>query len=128
MKKVFLFFMLLVSTLSCAFAADCVKELNDGNSSELIGKAKRTYVIDFTASWCGPCRMFAPIFHKVADEMNGSVDFYQVDVDKNPVLCYKYQVSSVPTIYIYNPVNKKSKLIVGLTDEESFKTSIAAVK
>lgn len=128
MKKVILFFVFAIAIVGSVCAQDSVNTLTDKNSAELIDKATRTYVIDFTASWCGPCRMFAPIFHKVANEMKHSVDFYQVDVDNNPVLCYKYQISSVPTIYIYNPKSKMSKLIVGLTDEDSFKSAIEMVK
>ena len=49
-------------------------------------KESKVAVADFSATWCGPCKMMAPVFHAVADEMGDEVDFYSVDVDENPGL------------------------------------------
>ena len=53
------------------------------------------------ATWCGPCKMMAPVFHTVADELNGEVDFFSVDVDENPGLAAANKVFSVPTLILY---------------------------
>ena len=58
-------------------------------------------VADFSATWCGPCKMMAPVFHAVADEMGDKVDFYSVDVDENPGLAAANKVFSVPTLILY---------------------------
>lgn len=56
-------------------------------------------VIKFSASWCGPCKMLAPIFDQVKSEVSG-VSFMDVDVDANKDITSKYSVSSVPTVII----------------------------
>ena len=58
-------------------------------------------LVDFWATWCGPCKMMAPVFHTVADELNGEVDFFSVDVDENPGLAAANKVFSVPTLILY---------------------------
>lgn len=64
-------------------------------------KESNVAVADFSATWCGPCKMMAPVFHAVADEMGDKVDFYSVDVDENPGLAAANKVFSVPTLILY---------------------------
>lgn len=64
-------------------------------------KESKVAVADFSASWCGPCKMMSPVFHAVADEMGDKVDFYSVDVDENPGLAAANKVFSVPTLILY---------------------------
>lgn len=54
-------------------------------------------VIDFWASWCGPCKMLAPVYEKVAGEMT-DVKFCKVNVDEEPELAREFQISSIPTV------------------------------
>ena len=54
-------------------------------------------VVDFTATWCGPCKMIAPIFKELSDELGGRAQFIKVDVDDNPEAAQKYGVSAMPT-------------------------------
>lgn len=49
-------------------------------------------------SWCQPCRQFAPVFKRAADDHTGDIKFYKVDIDDNPELAEKYGVKSVPTV------------------------------
>lgn len=64
-------------------------------------KESKIAVADFSATWCGPCKMMAPVFHAVADDMGDEVDFYSVDVDENPGLAAANKVFSVPTLILY---------------------------
>jgi len=57
-------------------------------------------VIDFNATWCGPCRMMAPVLEKISDELEGQVNFYAVDVDENPELAAEYRVQSIPCLVL----------------------------
>ena len=62
-------------------------------------KAKTPVLVDFFATWCGPCRMVAPVIDEIATEKAGQVAVYKVDIDQSPDLAFKYQVSSVPTLH-----------------------------
>lgn len=119
---------MLVGLASIAEARNSVNDLTDRSREKTLSTAKKPYVIDFTASWCGPCRQFAPIFHQVADDMSKSVDFYRVDVDHNPVLCEEYQVRAVPTIVICNPITGKKKILTGYQSKEAFVNAINSIK
>lgn len=57
--------------------------------------------MDFFATWCGPCRMVAPVIDEIAAEKAGSLSLYKVDIDQSPDLAFKYQVSSVPTLIVF---------------------------
>lgn len=118
-KKIFLASLLSLIAIFAIQAKEkeAVVELTDSKAAVLIDKATRPYVIDFSATWCGPCRIFAPTFHEVATEMGKKVDFYKVDVDKSPQLARKYNVRAVPTIIIYNPKTKNSERIEGVTSK-----------
>ena len=76
-----------------------VKTIKGDNFEDI--KACGIAVADFSAAWCGPCKMMAPVFHTVADEMKGKVDFFSVDVDENPGLAAANKVFSVPTLILY---------------------------
>ncbi len=57
-------------------------------------------VVDFSATWCGPCRMLAPVLEGVSEKLAGKVSFYNVDVDDAPELAAEYRVSSVPCLVL----------------------------
>ena len=57
-------------------------------------------VVDFSATWCGPCRMLAPVLEGISDELAGKANFYNVDVDEAGELAAGFGISSVPTVLI----------------------------
>ena len=60
-------------------------------------------VVDFSATWCGPCRMFAPVFHRLAGEYAGRARFVTADVDANPRAAAEHGVQAVPTVIVFGP-------------------------
>lgn len=70
------------------------------NFNEIINSPKPV-LIDFSAQWCGPCKMMAPILKEVAGAMGERVRIIKIDVDKNPAVAQKYQVMSVPTLMVF---------------------------
>lgn len=58
-------------------------------------------LVDFWAAWCGPCRMVAPIVAEIADEYDGSIKVGKVNVDEEPELAARYQVTSIPTLMAF---------------------------
>lgn len=65
---------------------------------------QRPALIDFYASWCGPCQRLSPIIDELAAEYDGKVDIYKVDVDKEEELARLFKVRSIPTL-VYIPMN-----------------------
>ena len=58
-------------------------------------------LVDFWATWCGPCKMIAPIVKEIADEYDGKILVGKVNVDEEPDLTMQYNVSSIPTIMVF---------------------------
>ncbi len=58
-------------------------------------------VVDFTATWCPPCKMLAPIFERVAENNEGKVKFFKVDIDENVETAAKYGVQSIPNLLFF---------------------------
>jgi thioredoxin 1 len=89
-------------------------ELNEGNFE--IETAKGVTLIDFWAPWCGPCKMLGPILEKVAEELGDKAQIAKVNVDDSPKLAQKFNVRSIPAIFILKN-GKTVKQFVGLQDK-----------
>ncbi len=71
------------------------------NSFREVIKSDKPVLVDFTATWCGPCKMMAPILHDVKNVMGDKVTIIKIDVDQNPELSGQLQVQSVPTLILF---------------------------
>lgn len=60
-----------------------------------------TVVVDFTASWCPPCKMLAPVFERVATKFEGQAAFYKCDIDENVEIAAKYGVTTIPNLLFF---------------------------
>ena len=76
-----------------------VKKVNTQEFAEEAMKAPVS-VVDFNATWCGPCRMLAPVLEQLSEELGSKVKFYNVDVDDDGALAAGFFISSVPTVLL----------------------------
>ena len=86
-------------------------------------KSGKPVVIDLYADWCGPCRMIAPILKDLANEYDGKVDFYKVDVDKEKDLASLFQARSIPLVVLITK-SGEVKPMVGAQGKSSYKKAI----
>jgi thioredoxin 1 len=80
-------------------------------------------VFDFTATWCGPCKMIAPLMDKLAEEYEGRVKVAKVDLDQNKNLAKRLSIRSIPAVMIYKD-GTLIETIVGVTPYETFTEAI----
>ncbi|MDD3253570.1 MAG: thioredoxin [Lachnospiraceae bacterium] len=77
-------------------------------------------VVDFSATWCGPCKMLAPVLAEVSEELAGKIDFYNVDIDDDADLAMKFGIQSVPTLVVFKQGEKVDQQ-VGFQPKEQLK-------
>lgn len=75
--------------------------LTEQNFEEEVLKSDIPVLVDFWATWCGPCRMLAPTIAKIAEEQSGVIKVGKVDVDEEPELAAKYGIASIPTLMVF---------------------------
>jgi thioredoxin len=83
-------------------------------------------IIDFYATWCGPCKMVAPIMDDLAKEYDGQIYIYKVDVDAEQEIAAAYGIQSIPTIF-FCPMNGTPQMSQGAMPKESFQKMITEV-
>ena len=93
-----------------------VLKITNQNFEEEVLKADKPVLVDFYATWCGPCQMMSPIIDEIAEENADNLKVGKVNIDENQDLAIKYNVMSIPTIIIVKN-GKVEKTFVGVTDK-----------
>ena len=141
-KAVTLATAILLTLASCGHAgaqndkkAKGVTELNadtfktkvyDITQEELVFLGDKPAIVDFTATWCGPCQRIAPVLDELAAEYDGKIVIYKVDIDKNRQLAKEFKVISIPAV-LYNPLNGEPVMTIGARDKGKFREEIETI-
>jgi thioredoxin 1 len=83
-------------------------------------------LVDFWATWCGPCKMIAPILDEIAKEKEGKVRVAKIDVDQNPALAARFNIRGIPTMILFKNGEPK-ETIVGLTGKQNLVNKLDAL-
>ncbi len=78
-----------------------VPALDATNFDSTINAASKPVLVDFWASWCGPCRLLSPIVEEIGSEMASEMDVYKCSVEENQDLAVRFQVMSIPTLMLF---------------------------
>ncbi len=91
--------------------------LTDATFDQDVLKSDKPVLVDFTATWCGPCRMIAPIIEEMAVEYAGRAVIGKVDVDENPEISMNFGIRSVPTLMIFKG-GKMVDMVIGAVGKQ----------
>lgn len=110
-------------------ASDFKKKIMDYEShpDEWVFAGSRPAIIDFYTTWCGPCKMMAPMVESLAGKYAGKIDFYKVDIDQESELASVFGISSIPT-FLFIPVKGKPSVQMGAMQKEDFEGLIDKIK
>ena len=96
-----------------------IKEIRNNNIDEVL--KSEFAILDFSAEWCGPCRMLAPILEEISDEFDGIVDVFGADTDMNQELAAEFGIQSIPSLLFFKNGEKIDQSVGFIPKEQLIK-------
>lgn len=87
-----------------------IKHINEDNFQSEVLEASQPVLVDFTAVWCGPCKMLDPVVRELAADWSGKAKVVKLDIDNNVNIAMRYQVMGVPTLMLFVDGKPKERL------------------
>ncbi len=103
-----------------------IVELNEGNFTQEVLEAQGLVMVDFWATWCGPCRMLGPTIEQIADEKRAGVKVCKLNIDDAQSIAAQYGISSVPSI-LYFKNGEVAERFVGMQSKGRLTTALEAL-
>ena len=94
------------------------REITAATFGSILGSATRPLLVDFWATWCGPCRALAPTVDQIGAEMAGRLDVYKCNVDDEGVLATKFRIVSIPTLILFKNGQPVTTMVGNMPKEE----------
>lgn len=104
-----------------------VLNLTEANFDQEVLKASVPVLVDFWATWCGPCKMIAPIIDEIAAEQGATVKICKVDVDENQAISARYGIRAIPTLLIFKNGEVKEQIVGGILSKRDLVAKLEAV-
>ena len=95
-----------------------VIQLTSENFKQEVGEARVPVLVDFWASWCGPCKMMGPVVEQIAQDMGDSARVCKINIDEQPELASQYNVMSIPTFILFKDGKEVNRTIGAMPKEE----------
>ena len=99
-------------------------EVTDANFQELVLDSTDTIMVDFWAEWCGPCRAVSPILDAIASEHADKIKVVKLNVDDNPAMAMKYQITSIPAMKVFKG-GQVVKTVIGAKPKPALEADLA---
>ncbi|UCH44026.1 MAG: thioredoxin [Nitrospiraceae bacterium] len=106
--------------------SDAVTSVTGENFDQVVLKSANLVMVDFWATWCGPCKIVAPVVEELAKEYEGKVTFAKVNTDENSDLAGQYQIRGIPTLMFFKE-GKSVETVVGAVPKAQLKSKIDAL-
>ena len=100
------------------------RAVTDATFDQEVLKNEKTVLVDFWAEWCGPCRAVSPILDQIAHEHADKLDIVKLNVDDNPQMAMKYQITSIPAMKVFRG-GEVVKTVIGAKPKPAIEADLA---
>ena len=104
-----------------------VSQVTEANFDQEVLSASVPVLVDFWATWCGPCKMIAPILDEIATEKAGVFKIAKVDVDENQALSARYGIRAIPTLLLIKNGEVKEQIVGGMVSKQDLVAKLQAL-